>query len=172
MLAAHKCIKAEKTTCKILSDTKTNFIYIDGELVYRSDGLEPADPRTDKITFEIDDCASSLTIYAFTSGFGCLIGGVSLECSGGNIARWGKVNSDNDYLNWRVHGGYFDGAQAASSRFHFFWPKASRVRGGYAKPGICGPGSRWTFRRDMPSNVPLMHMPVFAWILRLCRLQL
>ena len=55
--------KGSKVTCKIVTDNKTNKIYVDdGVLVYQNDEGSQ-DPFT-KISFEIDYCASNLTIHA------------------------------------------------------------------------------------------------------------
>ena len=143
------CTKGAKAKCKILTDNKTNKIYVDGVLVFESDGRKPEDRNLERISFEIDDCASSLTIYALNWEAGCSKGGVRLDCTNGNSARWRKVNGGDDHSNWRVHFGYIEGAQAASSTYHLDWPSASRSTGGYARPSMCGPGNKWTFRRDM-----------------------
>ena len=119
--------------------------------MYESSGRTPEDARPG-ITFEINDCASSLTIYAQDWEAGCPNGGVRLTCSGGNTARWGRVNGDDDRSNWHVHTGYVDGAQAVSSTSHYNWAAPSVSMGGHAKPGMCGPGNTWTFRRDMDTT--------------------
>lgn len=75
--AGSACEKGSKATCKIVTDNKTNKIYVDGVLVYQND--EGTQDRFTKIGFEIDYCASSLTIHAKDFESGCSSGVLTLN---------------------------------------------------------------------------------------------
>ena len=142
------CNEDSHATCKVITDNFTDKIYVDGVLVVGS--------SSDKeIKFDVPDCATSITIYAKDFESGCTNGGTKIECSG-TSSRWSRVNGDEDRPNWRVHPQYIDGAFSASAArtSHLAWVTASESKGGHGVPGICGPGNKWTFRRDVPLGSP------------------
>lgn len=147
-----RCDKDSRATCKVVTDNLTDRIYVDGVLV-------PGSNSGAVITFDIPDCATSVTIYAKDFESGCVSGGTKIDCSGKSV-RWGKVNGDQDRSNWRVHEKYITGAfsVSAASTSHLAWVTASASKGGHGVPGICGPGNQWTFRRDVPLG--MLHVRV------------
>ena len=144
------CRPDVKVTCKVLTDNYTDKVFVDGTLVVQSNNNGHSG-----ITFDVPDCATSVTIQARDFEKGCKNGGSRLTCSG--TSRWSKVNSDGDRKNWRIDEGYVTGAEAKSSTAHLSWPKASESTGGHASPGMCGLGNKWTFRRDMPGGIRVEH---------------